>query len=221
MYVGHVAIAIALKAREPRLPVVPLVIASFGPDWAELVLGVFRTRAEMEALTHWIPGVIAGALIAALLYALVLRRPGAPYIALAWLLHWPADFFTAHKPLLDPNHVVGLDLYHLPAVDFVLEASLVGVACMLYARAFARQPSQRRWVLTMAVALIGLQGILDFGLARTDGSPWNPSLAWRPRRPHLTRPVSIRPAAVVRMPLALSAGTFTASAQWQRRVLVA
>ena len=39
MYVGHAAIALALKAREPRIPVAVLVLASFGPDWTEIALG--------------------------------------------------------------------------------------------------------------------------------------------------------------------------------------
>lgn len=220
MYVGHAAIALAIRARRPSVPVAPLVIASYGPDWAELVLGLFEGRAEMREVTHTVPAVIACGLVAAGAYALLTNRAGAGAILLAWLLHWPADFLTAHKPLLGTTDLVGLDLYHLPAVDFAVESFLVVACCVLYARAFARTPAQRRWVAAMAVLLIGLQGGLDFGLARATGSDWHPVLAARRWRPHRT-PVRIRAAVDVglRMRLALSPGTLTASGQWRRIAL--
>jgi hypothetical protein len=175
VYAGHAAVALILKSREPRVPIVPLVLASYGPDWLELVLGLFHSRGAMRALTHAIPVVVVGALIAALLYSLVIRRPGAPYIFLAWLLHWPADFLTAQKPLLHRHDLVGLDLYNLPWADFVLESALVVVGCVLYARAFAPERAQRRWVAATGALLIALQGALDFGIAH-QGPVWNPSL---------------------------------------------
>jgi hypothetical protein len=72
--------------------------------------------------------------------------------------------------------VVGLDLYQLPPVDFVMEAGLVMVSCLLYARAYAPMPAQRRWVAAMGLALIALQAVLDFGLAHAVGPGWHPSI---------------------------------------------
>ena len=182
MYVGHAAIALAIRARRPEVPIVPLVLAAYGPDWAELILGLFEGRAEMREVTHTIPAVIACALAAAAAYALSTRRAGAGAVMLAWLLHWPADFLTAQKPLLGTNDLVGLDLYDLPAADFAVEGFLVVVCGVMYARAFARTPAHRRWVVAMATLLIGLQGGLDFGLARAGSPDWHPVLVrsrWR------------------------------------------
>ena len=222
MYVGHAAIALALKSREPRVPIVPLVLASYGPDWLETALGLFRGRSEMGLYTHYIPGVIAGAVLAAGLYALVLRRPGALMILAAWLLHWPADFFTAHKGLLAPHDRIGLDLYNLPAADFVLESVVVVACCALYARAFVSTPQGRRWVVGMATTLVALQGLLDYGFG-SQSPVWSPSLARGRRRPHLvgvTATVQGRPWS--RMALALSRPTNTpASEQWRRTAPVA
>ncbi len=217
MYVGHAAIALALKAREPRIPIAVLVIAAFGPDWTEIALGLAfgGGHAAMWAYAHCIPGVVAGAALAGGTYALLFRRPGVGYVGLAWLLHWPADFLTARKPLFDLQHLVGLDLYHRPAVDFVLEGGLVLVCCLLYARAFAPQPRQRRWVAVMAALLLGLQGVMDYGL-RNANTPWNPSLARRRWQPHLPSPFAAGDRPRVRMPLALSLRTLTASMQWHR-----
>jgi hypothetical protein len=217
VYVGHAAIALALKAREPRIPIAVLVLASFGPDWAEVALGYIlgTGHAAMWAYAHWIPGVVLGGALAAGAYALVFRRPGAPYVLLAWLSHWPADFLTARKPTFDLEHRVGLDLYHRPAVDFGLEGTLVVLCCLVYARAFAREPRQRRWVMAMATALLALQAVLDYGL-RNEAIPWSPSLARRPWQPHPLSVVLAGSPAPIRMALARSSGTITASMQWRR-----
>jgi hypothetical protein len=217
VYVGHAAIALALKAREPRIPIAALVLAAFGPDWAEIALGfAFGSGySAMWAYAHFIPGVVVGAALAAGGYALLFRRPGAWYVALAWLLHWPADFLTGRKPLFDLQHRVGLDLYRRPAVDFALEGGLVLVCCFLYARAFAPESRRRWWVAMMAAGLLALQGVMDYGL-RDAHEPWNPSLA--PRRWQTQRSF-VLPAwtpARVRMALALSSSTITASMQWRR-----
>jgi hypothetical protein len=183
VYAGHAAVALALKTRDPRVPIVPLTLACYGPDWLETVLGFWRGRGEMALYTHYIPGLFAGGLAAAALYVIVFRRPGGWIILAGWLLHWPADFFTAHKGLLSPTDRVGLDLYNLPAVDFILETAVVLACCALYARTFAHSPSQRRWAAAMAGGLLVLQAMLDYGLAQ--GAPsWNPSLTqsdWRSR----------------------------------------
>jgi hypothetical protein len=217
VYVGHAAIALALKAREPRIPVAVLVLASFGPDWTEIALGFAfgGGYSAMWAYAHCIPGVVLGAAFAAGAYALLFRRPGARYVALAWLLHWPADFLTGRKPLFDLQHRIGLDLYSRPAVDFALEGGLVVVCCFLYARAFARAPRQRWWVAGMAVGLLAMQGVMDYGL-RNAHRPWNPSLAQQKWQPHLTFVLWAETPTRVRMPLALSYSTITASMQWRR-----
>jgi hypothetical protein len=217
VYVGHAAIALALKAREPRIPIAPLVLASYGPDWTEIILGysLGSGRAAMWAYAHCVPGVILGGALAAAAYALLFRRPGAWYVLLAWLLHWPADYLTARKPLFDLQHLIGLDLYRRPVIDFALEGGLVVACCIVYARVFASERRQRWWVIGMAAALLAMQAVLDYGL-RNAREPWSPSLAQRRWQPHLTLPVLADLSACPRMPLALSSRTITASLQWRR-----
>jgi hypothetical protein len=220
VYAGHVAVALVLKSREPRVPLAPLVLACYGPDWLEIVLGLWHGRNAMALYTHYLPGLLTGALAAAALYVIVFRRPGGWVILSGWLLHWPADFFTAHKGLLSPTDRVGLDLYNLPAADFALEAVVILAGCALYARTFAHSPAQRRWVVAMTSALLLLQGMLDYGLAR-QRPVWSPSVARREWRPQLSFVLSAGASEPLRMPLALSSGTFTASARWRRTECVA
>jgi hypothetical protein len=216
VYAGHAAVALALKSRAPRTSIALLTIAAFGPDWTELVLGLFVGRGGGETLSHGLPGLALGAALSWVIYALLIDRAGARLIALAWLLHWPADFITAYKPLIDPHHVVGLDLYSWPKADLALESALVVVSCLLYARAYARTGRHRAWIAAAGLVLIGLQGVLDFGVARQRRPHWQPKLASSVWRPHVVgAPVGRRPADVC-MALAPSPATFTASEQWHR-----
>ena len=192
MYVGHAAIALALKSRAPRVALVPLALACYGPDWIDVALMIPRPREGMASYSHSLPAVIIGALVASGLYALVVRRPGATMLLTGWLLHWPADVLTGRKPLIGLHQLVGLDLYHVAPFDFAIESALVVGGCMLYWRAtaqgrqhgeaqvrrFAQEDKpRRRVVVALGVALILLQLGFDMTIARIDGLPWRPSLA--------------------------------------------
>jgi hypothetical protein len=200
VYAGHAAVAIALKRREPRLPVVPLVLAAFGPDWLELLLAVPIKRPGMAIFTHSIPAVLIGGGLAAALWAAT-RRPGASTIFLAWLLHWPADLFTGRKPVLFPLPLIGLDLYKIPAADFALESVVIVIGCALYARAYPPRGELRRVIVMLGAAHIAIQGAVDVALSVMRNSEWTPSFAVMDRRsqPH---PFSDHGRAGLRMPFA-------------------
>ena len=176
MYVGHAAIALAIKSRRPDVPIVPLALACYGPDWIDVVQ-TFRLSRPQPLYSHSIPAIVVGALLASALYRVIARRPGGGVIMLGWLTHWPADLFTAHKPLLAAKPLIGMDLYHLPVVDFVMELFVVGVGCALYWRAFARTRRHRQVISALAVGLAVLQFGFLAELARTDTNPWKPLLA--------------------------------------------
>jgi hypothetical protein len=181
VYTGHAAIALALARREERLPIVPLTLAAFGPDWLELLFMLPGRRAGMGIFTHSIPAVVIGGAIAAALWAAT-HRPGGRTIFLAWLLHWPADLLTGRKPVLFREPLIGLDLYKLPAVDFALESLVVVLGCATYARAFPPRAELRRVVVMLGAALIALQAVVDVTLSVMRNSEWTPSLAlpaWR------------------------------------------
>jgi hypothetical protein len=176
VYAGHAAIALVLKRREPRLPIVPLVLAAFGPDWLELLLMLPVKREGMAVFTHSIPAVLLGGALAAGAYAAT-RRPGARILFLAWLLHWPADLVTGRKPVLFPEPLIGLDLYKIPAIDFAIESLVVVIGCAIYARAFPARAELRRVVVVLGAALIAVQAAVDLALSVMRNSDWAPSFA--------------------------------------------
>src|SRR5688500_10813 len=140
-----------------------------------------KARAGMAVDTHSIVAVLVGAALAGLVYA-AFRRPGARLIAVAWLLHWPADLLTGRKPMYLGEPLVGLDLYNLPLADFVLESAVVAIGSAMYARRLAPRAAQRRVVVMLGAALILLQGAADVALAVMRKAEWTPSLA-RTARP--------------------------------------
>ena len=188
MYVGHAALAIALKSRARHVPMLPLALASYGPDWLEVALMIPRPREGMSPFTHSIPSVLIGAGVASLLYLALAKRSGAQWIFLAWLMHWPADFMTGHKPILGLDTLVGLDLYHVPMADWLLETAVVAACCAMYARVFAHSGVKRRIIVALATVLGVLQMGFDYALSQLDPGPWAPSLALALWRPHVTAP---------------------------------
>jgi hypothetical protein len=199
VYAGHAAVALALRAREPRLPIVPLTLACYGPDWIEVALMFPHKRAGMAVFTHSIPAVVIGAAIAAGLWSLT-RRPGARLLGLGWLLHWPADLFTGTKPVVFATPLIGLDLYKIPFVDFLLESTVIVIGCAIYARGFPARAELRRVIVILGAALIALQATVDVALSVMRNTDWEPSLASAQCRSHLP---AIRRSRLDRTPHAI------------------
>jgi hypothetical protein len=184
VYAGHAAVALALRWREPRLPIVPLVLACYGPDWVEVTLLVLHPGPALATYTHSIPGLMIGAALATALWKLT-RRPGALLLGAGWLLHWPADLLTGRKPFIFPTPLIGLDLYSLPFADFIIESTVIAIGCAIYAHGVPRRAEFRRVIVILGAALIALQGAVDVALSVMRNTEWEPSLASAARQSHL------------------------------------
>jgi hypothetical protein len=185
VYAGHAAIALVLKAQQPRTPMLAIALAAYGPDWVDTAYMIPHPREAMAPYSHSVPAVLLGALLSALLYWAVMRRPGALTIAIAWASHWPADLITGLKPVIGLEPLIGLDLYHLPVADFIVETILVSVACVVFAKVFATTMRQRILTAATGACLAAAQLVLDMAVVRLDPRDWRPSLAEVPWRPHV------------------------------------
>jgi hypothetical protein len=183
MISGHLAIALALRSAIRReelfdhgrwlLPA--LVIAAIAPDIADFGYAKARFCSPLGLYSHGLVPLATLALAAVVLgWVLFTNGKIAGLMALAVLIHLPADFVTGEKLLWYNGPVVGLNLYRWPIADFFIELPVIIAGWWLVRRAPGAR-SAHPWA-TSALALtllIGLQGALD--VAKLTGAKVKPS----------------------------------------------
>ena len=160
MFVGHYGPSFLAKRLAPRIPLWTLFLAVQLLDvfWAIFIfLGVERVRivpgfTRTNALdlyympyTHSLPGALALAAAATILYRLITgARREAALIGAAVFSHWPLDLLV-HRPdlaLYDNTAKVGLGLWDYPYVTLAVEGILLFGAMAIYSA--RSQPLTRR-----------------------------------------------------------------------------
>lgn len=164
MYMGHYAIALGARRWLRPLPMAWLLFASIEPDLHD-VLGNALPSLSIGPDTHTLPGVTAAAIAMAMLAALLFRQAtlalGSGLLVLA---HVAADYLTSRLPLWRHGPVAGLHLYASPWADFALEAGVIAIGIFLYAGAPDLRRPARAGLLCMAVLMLAMQAIFNFGL---------------------------------------------------------
>src|SRR5215467_2984262 len=143
MVVGHFGIAEFGKATRRELPLAWLVVAAYLPDIVREPLQLITKQHEI--LSHSIPAVTVLALVIGTLWRLRGGTfAGAAVLAIACLLHWPADVFTGCKPTTLHGPWIGLVSYRRPVNDLLLEGAIL-VGGWLFARKRG-VAIRRRWL---------------------------------------------------------------------------
>lgn len=172
MYVGHVGVALGLRASRGAPPLWLLVLAAQGPDWADVAweaLGLPRNYPWWKP--HALIPMAVGTLCAAAVGARVTRRGRAAALtALAYLAHWPADYMTGFKPTWPHGPNVGLGLYGDPGIDFWLEATVLLFGWLVWYASLPDLAGSRRrgragLALGMLAALLAAQAAADWVMA--------------------------------------------------------
>jgi hypothetical protein len=162
MIAGHVGVACAARARAPGVPLAWLLLASVSPDVVDYAFYATGTCNLSGAYSHSLPAiaVIGGVLGAAAAWRTGSVRAGLWVLAMV-LLHLAADFVTGDKLLWPAGPKLGLHVYDVPTLDFLLELPIaIGGWWML-----RRTSGAPRWAvspLTLAVLLLA-QSVADFG----------------------------------------------------------
>jgi hypothetical protein len=181
LFVGHYAVALALKKFEKRASLGVLFIAVQFVDilfMPFVMLGIERmniiprftesTHFQLEYMpyTH---GLIASVLWAALSFVLfrwtfVKDRSVAIVVSLAVFSHWVLDLIT-HTPdlplLADDSIKLGLGLWNNAAATFSLEAILLVGALMLYLKATRASTKLGKYGMAVFVTLLILINIFN------------------------------------------------------------
>jgi hypothetical protein len=182
MLAGHFGLAAAIKAKEPRLPLWALMLATF---WLDVIF-IILYPLGIEGLTPIHPGyggalihayythsLVGAILISAVtgwLASLLWGQRGGMIIGAVVFSHWLLDLLV-HRPdlpILPGNAgnlpLLGLGLWDFPVISASLELILIFAGAYLYYRSAAQLPipaggnssSQRRRVLTASLVTAGL-----------------------------------------------------------------
>jgi hypothetical protein len=156
VYVGHAALAMFAKAKQPRVPITLLVPLAFAPDWIEWIAAAAGHDDRM--ISHSLVSVGIGASVAALLYWLWTRAAGgALAVWLTYISHWVADFITGMKPTWPGGPTVGLGLYNHSIWDAGLECVLVILCWLAYRRSLRPEVRRRAIIALIPLGLIAMQ----------------------------------------------------------------
>jgi membrane-bound metal-dependent hydrolase YbcI (DUF457 family) len=193
MLVGHFGIAQLARTARREIPLLWLVVAAYLPDIVRVPLTPLSTRHEI--LSHSLPMISAFALALA---ALWLVRGGhlgaAAMIAVACLLHWPADVFTGCKPTTFHGPWIGLLSYRRPVNDLLLEGALLTGGWIAARR---RGVGISKWWLVGGFVLqIVFLGSMYYGAEFLIGDHewvWKPEISLVPQ-PHVVETLPCRSA---------------------------
>ena len=162
MYCGHVAFGLAARGVRPRIPFYLLLIATFGPDWVELIcIAIGLTPTAL--FSHSIPSVLIGAALLGVMSGLYLRsRQDGLLIAAVYLTHPLVDYLTGYKPLGFGGRFLGARLYDYPLVDWGLESAFLVLGWLIYGRSLPPDNRRQRVLAySLILILVLLQGIYD------------------------------------------------------------
>lgn len=161
MYAGHAALALLVKGRRPRIPLLLLVPVAFAPDWIDLLSHVVHRPSPM--VSHSILSVAIGATALAVAYGLARRAvTDAAVVWLTYASHWPADYLTGYKPTWPGGPWLGQMLYARPTADLVVESVLVLICWLVYRRSLS--PTARRHPASYLIPI----GLIAMQLAFTE-----------------------------------------------------
>jgi hypothetical protein len=183
MFIGHYGPSFLAKRAEQAIPLWVLFVAVQLLDvaWGVLVLlGVEKVRivpgfTKTNALdlyympyTHSLPGALAWAVLAGVVYLLVSgSRRGGLLVAAAVFSHWPLDLLV-HRPdlaLYDDTAKVGLGLWDYRLLTLVVEGVLVlGCLALYLSRTRTREGSgARRYAMPLFLCVaMGCQAAMAF-----------------------------------------------------------
>jgi membrane-bound metal-dependent hydrolase YbcI (DUF457 family) len=162
VYIGHVGAALAAKRVRATLGLLPLLIATYAPDWVDTGMCIAGRYDPRGMISHSIPSVLLFALLGFALYGAVTRDwSGALVVAGVILSHRFLDWITGYKPTWPGGPMIGLRLYDYPIADFIAEGLAIGAGTLLYARTLPHRQRQWRDFSIMLGALIGLQLTID------------------------------------------------------------
>lgn len=169
MVTGHIAVAMGAYGLRRTVPLWLLILASQAPDWADAIVCSSGLRPSVAGMySHSIAATLVIALLAGIVAGGVSRDPaGAAIAGLVVVLHTAGDYLTGIKPTWPGGPLIGARLYSQPALDFLLEITVLMVCFAFYRKSFPAERRSDPRIYTLPAALILVQAVTDIVLALT------------------------------------------------------
>lgn len=171
MLAGHVGIAIGAHGIRKTFPLWLLILASQLPDWADASLCIASVRSAIPGeYSHSFAavGILATAVTIAS-YAAWRDVAGSMLVGAVVISHALGDYFTGIKPTWPGGPMIGLELYKLPALDFVLEGGVIVAGWLVYQRSFPEERRYSRDLVVLLATLLMIQAAADIVLSLSPG----------------------------------------------------
>lgn len=152
MIVGHIGVAFVARSRWPRAPLGWMLVATFAPDLARLILDIAGQRWHRNEYSHLLPWSALLALGLAVAAWLAWRDVRAAAVVGALVLsHIALDMISGRKQLWlgGPS---GINVGQYQQLEFVIEAGLLWLGWALLRRTMPRVRVTRRSVLVVLLA---------------------------------------------------------------------
>ena len=171
MLTGHVAVAMGAHGITRSLPLWLLIFAAQLPDWADAALCSAGKRSAVAGMYSHSLASTAILALAAVIIAIWMSRDArdSAIVGVVVLLHTVGDYVTGLKPTWPGGPVIGLNLYSLPAMDFVFEAGVLTFGWMVYQLSFPVEQRYSRRLIVVLAALLAAQAASDIVLALSPG----------------------------------------------------
>jgi hypothetical protein len=135
VYTGHFGIALGAAGLAPRLPLLWLILASFGADLTEGLVALAGVDDPTRVWSHSLPATLAVGLVLAVTWRLRGGRPAEALLLVGVSLsHSALDLITARKAWWPGLPPVGLELYDHPLPEGLLELLVVAAGWWLWQR---------------------------------------------------------------------------------------
>jgi hypothetical protein len=159
VYAGHLGFALGAYSFRRTIPLWLLLIAAQIPDWLDAGMCLADvSRGPYGLHTHGIYVVTAVALVAALLYAAIMRDGiGACIVAATIASHYGLDYLTGIKPTWPGGPIIGLNLYDRPAADALIEGVTITIGWIMYRRTLPPQARNDGMAYAVLFSLLAFQ----------------------------------------------------------------
>ena len=155
-----------------EVALLPLLIATYAPDWIDGGLCVVGAYDPRGMLSHSFPAVAF--LMAIVLTTFRVRKRhlvGGLVVCGVVMSHRVLDWITGYKPTWPGGPMIGFRLYDHPVANLVLETVVIMIGVFVYRRSLP--PRARPWIdlAAMGGVLIAMQAVITIAKALTVSLP--------------------------------------------------